>query len=113
MKISELFLSAGLALALGTVASAALATEKADPAVGRELIYSCAGCHGIPGYRNAYPNYRVPKLGGQKATYIIAALHAYASGERQHATMHAQASTLSEQQISDIAAYIESATSSE
>ncbi|KAG0747623.1 hypothetical protein G6F24_015519 [Rhizopus arrhizus] len=32
---------------------------------GRVLAYTCQGCHGITGYKNAYPSYRVPKIGGQ------------------------------------------------
>jgi cytochrome c553 len=64
------------------------------------------GCHGIPGYNNAYPTYRVPKLGGQPPEYLAAALKAYQSGERPHKTMQAQATSLSEQDIADIAAYL-------
>ena len=44
-----------------------------DPRAGKPLAYTCLGCHGIEGYRNAYPSYRVPKLGGQKAAYLVAA----------------------------------------
>ena len=41
------------------------AVAQGDAEAGRELGYSCLGCHGIEGYRNAYPSFRVPKLGGQ------------------------------------------------
>ena len=68
--------------------------------------YSCLGCHGIEGYRNAYPSYRVPKLGGQKAAYLVIALRGYRAGTRKHPTMSAQASSLSDQQIEDVAAYL-------
>ncbi len=67
------------------------------------------GCHGIPGYRNAYPSFRVPKLGGQKAAYVVMALTAYREGTRPHPTMHAQASSLDDQSIADIAAWVEQA----
>ena len=67
------------------------------------------GCHGIPKYNNAYPTYRVPKLGGQPAAYLASALKAYRSGERPHPTMHAQAASLSDQDIADIAAFLSSA----
>lgn len=77
-----------------------------DPAAGKERFYTCVGCHGIPGYNNAYPTYHVPKLAGQHATYIESALKAYRSGDRKHSTMHAQASSLSDQDIKDIAAYL-------
>ena len=77
-----------------------------DAARGAKLAYTCHGCHGIANYRNAYPVYNVPRLGGQHAAYLAVALEAYASQERAHPTMHAQAATLSEQDIQDIAAYL-------
>ena len=83
------------------------ATSTPDPVKGKELFYTCYGCHGIDNYRNAYPDYSVPKLRHQHAAYIIAALHEYKDGERPHATMHAQASSLSDQDIVDIAAYLQ------
>ncbi len=79
-----------------------------DPEAGKELGYSCLGCHGIEGYRNAYPSYRVPKLGGQKAGYLVIALKGYRSGERSHPTMEAQATSLTDRQIEDVAAYLAS-----
>ena len=79
----------------------------ADPVLGKTKFYTCYGCHGVEGYRNAYPNYRVPKLRHQHATYIIAALRQYKSGERPHPTMHAQAASLSDQDMADIAAYLQ------
>ena len=44
-----------------------LARAEGDPERGRKLAYTCHGCHGIENYKNAYPNYSVPKLGGQHA----------------------------------------------
>ncbi|HEY8506725.1 MAG TPA: cytochrome c [Steroidobacteraceae bacterium] len=76
-----------------------------DPARGRALSTTCLGCHGIPNYKNAFPVYSVPKLEGQHAEYIVSALRAYKNGERSHMTMHSQASSLSEQDMADIAAY--------
>lgn len=78
-----------------------------NAALGKKKFYTCYGCHGIPNYRNAYPAYRVPKLRHQHAAYIIAALHEYKAGERPHPTMHAQASSLSDQDMEDIAAYLQ------
>lgn len=77
-----------------------------DPARGAVLAETCAGCHGVPGYRNAYPSYHVPKLGGQNADYIEIALQGYRRGTRAHPTMQAQASSLSDQDIVDLAAYL-------
>ena len=76
-----------------------------NPADGEKKFYTCYGCHGIDNYRNAYPDYSVPKLRHQHASYIVAALQEYRSGERPHATMHAQAASLSDQDMEDIAAY--------
>jgi cytochrome c553 len=95
-----------LALALGIFAAAA-ANAAGDAERGKVLAYTCHGCHGIPNYKNAYPTYTVPKLGGQQEQYLIAALKAYASGERPHQTMHSQAATTSEQDRADIAAYLQ------
>lgn len=76
-----------------------------NAARGKALSYTCLGCHGIDGYKNAYPMYSVPKLEGQNPQYLEAALQGYRDGDRAHLTMHAQASTLSDQDIADIAAY--------
>src|SRR6202795_4232260 len=81
-----------------------------DPALGEKKFYTCYGCHGIDNYRNAFPDYSVPKLRHQNASYIVAALQEYRSGERPHATMHAQAASLSDQDMEDIAAYLQGAT---
>lgn len=99
--------SAWLALSLTIAALAApgLATA-ADAARGAKLAYTCHGCHGIPNYKNAYPVYSVPKLGGQHQPYLVAALKEYASGDRNHPTMHAHAVTMSEQDMQDITTYL-------
>jgi cytochrome c553 len=84
------------------------AHAEGDPERGKAIAYSCFGCHAIEGYRNAYPSYRVPKLGGQKAAYLVVALKGYREGTRTHATMQAQAQSLSDSDIEDVAAYIAS-----
>lgn len=94
---------AGLALT-----AAAPAFAKGDPVAGKQLVWTCTGCHGIPDYKNAYPNYRVPKLGGQNEQYLINALNEYKKHERAHPTMRAQAESFSEQDIENIAAYLSS-----
>ena len=93
-------------LALAFLAQPAFAGGNA--AAGKDLGYSCLGCHGIEGYRNAYPSYRVPKLGGQKAGYLEIALKGYRAGTRQHPTMEGQAASLTDQEIADVAAYLAS-----
>lgn len=88
------------------------AQAEEDPMAGKYKFSTCEGCHGIPGYTNVYPTYHVPKLGGQHAEYIISALKAYKTGNRKHETMHANAATLSEQDMADIAAYLSGIASS-
>jgi len=100
---------AGAAMALLALAFFAQpAFAEGNAASGKELGYTCLGCHGIEGYRNAYPSYRVPKLGGQKAGYLEIALRGYRAGTRQHPTMEGQAASLTDREISDIAAYLAS-----
>jgi cytochrome c553 len=79
-----------------------------DAERGAVLAQTCTGCHGIPGYFNANPAYHVPKLGGQNADYLEVALQGYRRGSRGHETMQAQASSLTDQDIADVAAYFES-----
>lgn len=96
-----------LIAALTAMAGFSMGAQAAgDPARGAELASTCMGCHGIPGYRNAYPSYRVPKLGGQKADYLVIALQEYKAKTRPHTTMQAQAATLSDQDMQDIAAFL-------
>lgn len=111
-------------LFLTTAASAASAQETQAPAApaaaatpaptaakgnadtGRQLTYTCQGCHGVTGYKNAYPNYHVPKIGGQSAEYLSNALTEYRKGTRKHPTMQAQSQSFSDQDIADIAAFL-------
>lgn len=95
----------GLALCLGGLLASAAVRAEGDPQAGETKALPCMGCHAIAGYFNVYPNYRVPKLGGQNPGYIMAALQAYKNGQRSHKTMIAQATTLSDQDMQDIAAY--------
>lgn len=75
---------------------------------GKSLSYTCQGCHGVTGYKNAYPSYHVPRIVGQSPEYLTAALTGYKNGTRTHSTMQAQAKSFSDQDIADIAAYLSS-----
>ena len=99
-------LVSSLAVAALGLVIAAPASAAGDPVRGKTLGYTCLGCHGIETYKNVYPTYSVPKLRGQHAEYIVAALKEYRASERGHATMHAHASTLSDQDMQDVAAYL-------
>jgi len=101
-------------LAVAALASQATVTQAQDVAVpvvgnadrGATLAYTCLGCHGVANYKNSVPVYNVPRLRGQHADYLVLALQAYQNGERSHATMHANSSTLDAQDMADIAAYL-------
>ena len=94
------------ALLLGLVAAPLALAQQGDAEAGKLKVYTCTGCHGIPLYKNIYPHYSVPKIGGQNFEYLVAALTAYRKGEREHPTMQAQAEGYSEQDILDIATYL-------
>jgi cytochrome c553 len=98
---------AAAGVVLGVAASAASAqTVTGNAEAGKNKNSMCTGCHGIPGYRTAYPEvYHVPKIGGQQPAYIIAALKEYKSGARWHPSMRGIAASLSEQDMADLAAY--------
>jgi cytochrome c553 len=93
------FLVAALALP-------AMAQTKGDAAAGKEKIQMCQGCHGIEGWRTAYPEvFHVPRIGGQHEAYLLSALKAYKSGDRNHPSMRAIAGSLSEKDMQDLAAF--------
>ena len=85
-----------------------LSSVAADVERGERLSETCLGCHGVEGYFNVYPTYRVPTLWGQHDAYLVAALQAYKKGDRAHPTMQSQASNLTDQDMADIAAYFSS-----
>ena len=87
-------------------AAPAPAAVKGNADRGRQLTYTCQGCHGVTGYKNAYPNYHVPRIGGQSEVYLSNALTEYKKGTRKHPTMQAQSQSFSDQDIADIAAFL-------
>ena len=101
-------LGAALAFfAQGAFAQAKKADESDKPHATIESFHAqCIGCHGIPGYKTAYPTvYHVPKIAGQQPGNIVAALKAYKSGERSHPSMRGIAASLTDQDMADLAAY--------
>ena len=101
---------AATAEAAPTPAPVTPAAESAAPIgnaqAGHQLTYTCQGCHGITGYKNAYPSFKVPMIGGQSAEYLAQALREYRDGKRKHPTMQAQAQSFSDQDIADITAFL-------
>jgi len=96
------YIVAVLALFCTTGASAA----EGDARAGQTKAAMCQGCHGLDGYRMAFPEvYSVPRLGGQHSAYLVKALQGYKSGARGNATMRAIAAGLSDKDMADLAAY--------
>lgn len=90
----------------GAASAAAAAQIVGDPKAAANKVSMCIGCHGIPGYKGVFPEvYQVPKIGGQSAKYIESALHAYKKGDRTHPSMRGIATSLTDQDIADVAAY--------
>ena len=88
------------------VASVAHAQDKQPGQRLDNALALCIGCHGIPGYKTAFPDvYHVPKIAGQQPAYIVAALKAYKTGERAHPSMRGISASLNEQDMADLAAY--------
>jgi cytochrome c553 len=84
------------------------ANAEGNVEAGKVKAYTCTGCHGIPGYKNVYPTYHVPKIAGQNYEYLVIALKAYREGNRDHKTMDLQSAALSDEDINDISAYFAS-----
>ncbi len=98
-----------LLVACATTVTAYAQDIQGDAAAGGKKNALCIGCHGIKGYHIGFPEvHQVPKINGQGAGYIRAALHAYKAGERKHPSMRTLASSLTDQDMADLAAYYES-----
>lgn len=112
--IRSLLFASMLALSAAAAAQTpapAPAPSAGDAAKGRERTQMCEGCHGIEGWRTAFPEvYRVPRLGGQHEAYLVSALKQYRAGDRSHPTMRAIASSLSDADIANLAAYYAAGT---
>ena len=88
-------MSAAMVLMVATFTHAV----EGEPAAGKRKTVTCNACHGQSGFKS------MPKLGGQSAPYLIAALRAYKEDKRAHATMRDVAHALSERDIADLAAH--------
>ena len=92
------------ALALTLAAAAGLA-QAADMDAARKLVDSnCASCHGKDGKTPTDPAY--PIIAGQHSDYLYKALMDYQTGARKNPIMGAFATQLSDQDISNVAAWL-------
>jgi cytochrome c553 len=88
------------------VAAVSLSASAQSAAAGEKKAAMCIGCHGIPGYQASFPEiYKVPMIAGQNAKYIVSALTQYKKGDRKHPSMRAIATSLSDQDMADLAAF--------
>lgn len=93
------------ALMVSLIAAPVLA---GDAAAGKAKSAVCAACHGADGIA-VIPGY--PNLKGQNEQYLISSMKAYKNKQRTGglaALMQAQASLLSDEDISNLAAYYSS-----
>jgi cytochrome c553 len=106
MKRNALIFWAATAVYVLSVSSAFAQTPAGDAKAGAQKVQMCQGCHGIVGWRTAFPEvYHVPKIAGQHPQYFVNALKAYKSGDRKHPSMRAVAQSLSDKDMADLAAY--------
>lgn len=77
----------------------------ADPAAGRRKAAQCQTCHGIDGIATIPI---APHLAGESAIYIETQLKAFRNGKREHEMMTVVARGLSDEDISDLAAWYSS-----
>jgi cytochrome c553 len=94
---------------ISALAQEAKSDAAGDAKAGEKKVAMCIGCHGIVGYQASFPEiYKVPKISGQGAKYIVSALTAYKNGDRKHPTMRGIAESLSDKDMADVAAYYSS-----
>lgn len=107
LTLSPMFIALAGAAALAVLPVHA-EDVKGDAEAGADKVAMCVGCHGITDYKTAHPQvYRVPKIAGQNAAYMVASLEGYAKRDRKHPSMEGIADTMSAQDIADVAAYFE------
>jgi cytochrome c553 len=100
------FLLVSKLAALAALVGFTTAPAAADIAAGERRAAMCIGCHGIHGYQASFPEvYKVPRISGQNAKYIVASLQAYKKGERRHPTMRGIGTALSDAEMENLAAF--------
>ena len=104
--MASMVTTAALLLATSVGAQTPAGVAAGNATEGAKKNSMCIGCHGIEGYKTAFPEvYSVPRIGGQHPAYFVKALQAYKSGDRKHPSMVGIAATLSDKDMADLAAY--------
>jgi cytochrome c553 len=97
----------GLAQAAATPAAADVPFTDGKVAAGATKAAVCSACHG-PNGNSVAPDW--PRLAGQSAIYLAEQLRLFRSGVRNNPVMMPLATTLSDQDIDDLAVYYEAQT---
>ena len=92
-------------LAIAAAVALVLPAEAADPAAGKEKARQCQTCHGLDGIATIPI---APHLAGEGAIYLETQLKAFRSGKREHEMMSVVAKNLSDEDISNLAAWYSS-----
>lgn len=79
--------------------------DAADAEAGRRLAVQCQTCHGIDGIAKIPI---APNLAGESAIYLETQLKAFRSGKRVNEMMSVVTANLTDDQISDLAAWYSS-----
>jgi len=87
--------------ALAWVAFVGAAQSAGDVQAGKAKAAGCVGCHGAEG-QGVPPN---PKIAGMGENQFVQAIADYKSGKRNHAVMKALSTSLSDQDVANLAAY--------
>ena len=120
--IRKTSLLALLVTAAASLAPAQLAAAAGDAQAGQRKANICQGCHNLDNFRAVFPEvYRIPRIRGQSAEYIVYALNEYKNSTRfvpaddsaRHdldplMSMTAIAASLTDEDIADLAAYYSS-----
>jgi cytochrome c553 len=69
-----------------------------------ESVPACGACHGD----HAEGNSAIPRLAGQHAGYVAVQLRAFRSNSRANEMMHANAKSMTDDQINEVSAYLAS-----
>jgi cytochrome c553 len=102
-KFRTLFAVAGLSLAATQIQAESLVDGSIED--GKARAVTCNACHGTEGNSQ---NPLWPNLAGQNAPYIVAQLKAFKDGTRKDPLMTAQALSLSDEEMANLAVYFES-----
>jgi cytochrome c553 len=101
--LSTLVLTTLLAAPALAATPAAAPTTKPDPAKGQAISTQvCGACHTADGSRGSPAN---PILAGQHPEYLLKQLQEFKSGKRNNAIMKGFASTLSDDDMKNVAAF--------